>query len=396
METRPTRRQLTMPFLHTLEEYGPLQAKDTAAALATQIGLPQKLRDETTTLKSGEKVNTFRRTVRWLKQDLITAGLVANANGKWSLSAEGSDFLQKARPGIVISVFETAYGSALWAQAESAAGVITPGSVQLIFTSPEYPLATPKSYGNRSGDTYHNWLLVLASKWKSLLTEDGSLFLNLSQVYNKGEPTLSLYQERLLLALVEDAGYHYSGRWYWHNPAKIPSGEWVTRRRSRITNGIEEIYWLSKTPFPKADNRHVLKPYGRTMQRTLAKGGDPRKTRPGGHGGDRASFAVDHGGAIPQNLLVFPNSSSNDTYRRYCRAHDLPQHPARFPEGLPEFAIKLTTDPYQVVYDPLSGSNVTGKVAERLQRYWISSEQALAYIKGSIAHFSQHTSLLAA
>lgn len=232
-------------------------------------------------------------------------------------------------------------------------------------------------------------MLGLAKQWKRILKENGSLFLNLAQVNNPKSPTLSLYQEKLLMALVEEEGYSYAGRWYWHNPSKIPAGHWVTHDRSRLKNGVEEIYWLSKTDKPKANNRNVLIPYGEGMKKTIEKGGDSRKIRPSGHGGVRnTSFARSNGGSIPSNLIrSVPKTTQNDPYQKYCLSQNLPIHPGRFPSDLPEFAINLTTDIGDLVYDPLSGSNTTGAAAEKLHRYWISSEMALQYVLGGMGRF---------
>lgn len=49
------------------------------------------------------------------------------------------------------------------------------GKVQLVITSPPYPLNAKKSYGNLSGDKYLAWLESLASILSNLLTDDGSI-----------------------------------------------------------------------------------------------------------------------------------------------------------------------------------------------------------------------------
>ena len=65
----------------------------------------------------------------------------------------------------------------------------------------------------------------------------------------------------------------------------------------------------------------------------------------------------------------------------------LPVHPARFPRGLPEFFIKLCTDPHDVVLDIFAGSNVTGEAAEHLERRWIAIEMVQEYLEGSKFRF---------
>ena len=58
--------------------------------------------------------------------------------------------------------------------------------------------------------------------------------------------------------------------------------EWVTVRRVRVKDSVEYVWWFSKTPCPKADNRAVLKPYSAEMIR-LNQRGVRRTVRPSGH-----------------------------------------------------------------------------------------------------------------
>jgi site-specific DNA-methyltransferase (cytosine-N4-specific) len=62
-------------------------------------------------------------------------------------------------------------------------------------------------------------------------------------------------------------------------------------------------------------------------------------------------------------------------------------HPARFPEGLPEFFIRFLTDPTDVVLDVFAGSNTTGAVAEALGRRWIAFEIDRSYLVTSAFRF---------
>ena len=54
---------------------------------------------------------------------------------------------------------------------------------------------------------------------------------------------------------------------------------------------------------------------------------------------------------------------------------------------MPEFFIRFLTKPGQTVLDPFAGSNVTGAVAEWLERRWIASEINAGYVAGSIVRF---------
>ena len=88
--------------------------------------------------------------------------------------------------------------------------------------------------------------------------------------------------------------------------------------------------------------------------------------RPSGHD-VTGRIGKDNGGAIPSNLLQYPNTESNSIHIRLCKAMGIPPHPARFPRALPEFFIKFLTDPGDTVMDIFAGSNTTGEAAEALR-----------------------------
>ena len=67
---------------------------------------------------------------------------------------------------------------------------------------------------------------------------------------------------------------------------------------------------------------------------------------------------------IPSNVLEIPNSESNGQYLSGWKVVGAPQHPARFPARLPQFFIRMLTEPDDLVVDIFAGSNTTGWVAE--------------------------------
>ena len=95
----------------------------------------------------------------------------------------------------------------------------------------------------------------------------------------------------------------------------------------------------------------------------------------------------DNGGALPSHLISISNTDSNGHYLRACKAAGIPPHPARFPAGLPEFFIKLLTDPGDLVIDIFAGSNTTGAAAEGLGRQWMSCDLDPDYVAASAFRF---------
>lgn len=391
----PSHKQLLLPVIQTVDQLGgSASPRDVVEAVADHLALPDTVRNARG-IVSGRDVNLFARRVRWVRQDGIRRGfLSAEQYGKWQLTKGGKNYLQNIRPGFVVTIYETDLGVALWAEAEAAAAVIDDDVINLIITSPEYPLVKPKHYGNRTGTEYLDWLTELASEWRRMLVDDGSLVLNVGPVWQKGAPIESIYQERLLLRLIDEVGLKLAQRFYYNNPAKIPSSEWVTIRKVRVKNVMETIWWLSKSDNPKTNMTGVLEPYSKRMRKLIAQGGQSRgwnNRTPSDHSGTIGGFAKDNGGSIPTNLLTATNASSSDYYHRQCEAHGLPAHPATFADAIPEFFIRLLTSPGDLVYDPLAGSNKVGMLCEKLQRAWLSSERSLSYVSGSkfrIRHYN--------
>jgi site-specific DNA-methyltransferase (cytosine-N4-specific) len=122
--------------------------------------------------------------------------------------------------------------------------------------------------------------------------------------------------------------------------------------------------------------------------RGLLKNGYKAKLRPSGHDISE-KFSTDNGAAIPPNLIAIPHTESNSHYLRYCKEHGLEPHPARFPAELPEYFVRMLTDPGDLVVDPFGGSCVTGEVCERLERRWVCSELVEDYLKGARARFQR-------
>ena len=261
-----------------------------------------------------------------------------------------------------------------------------PGSVNLIMTSPPFGLVRKKSYGNEDAAAYCEWFRPFAEGFQRVLRDDGSVVIDIGGAWKPGTPTRSLYHFKLLVMLCEEYGFHLAQEHFWWNPAKLPSpAEWVNIRRVRVKDAVNCVWWLSKTPFPKASNRRVLAPYSESMK-GLLKNGYTAKLRPSGHDISE-KFNRDNGGSVPPNLLAIANTESNGQYQGYCRDNGIDIHPARFPALLPEYFIRFLTDPGDLVVDPFGGSCVTGMVAESLRRKWACIELSSEYIRGGLARF---------
>jgi len=282
--------------------------------------------------------------------------------------------------------FKTKSGSIYHADSLAYMPTLRGGEVNLIMTSPPFGLVRKKDYGNADAHEYLDWFRPFAEQFHRILREDGSLVIDIGGAWIQGQPTRSLYHYELMIMLCREYGFHLAQDFFWWNPSKLPTpAEWVNIRRVRVKDAINCVWWLSKTPWPKASNRRVLVPYSKSMK-GLLKNGYKAKKRPSGHDiSDK--FSKDNGASIPPNLIAIANTESNSAYLTKCKENGIKPHPARFPVDLPEYFIRMLSDKGDFVFDPFGGSCVTGEAAERLKRKWVCVELEKEYIEGGMLRF---------
>ncbi len=283
----------------------------------------------------------------------------------------------------------TNWGTAYCGDSLDLLAALPDASVNLVLTSPPFALQREKEYGNKAQTEYVAWLAQFARLAHRKLKDDGSFVLDLGGAYEPGSPTRSLYNFRVPIHFCDELGFHLAEDFYWFNPSKLPSPiEWVNKRKLRVKDAVNTVWWFGKTRWPKANVSKVLAEYSDRMKKLLQ---DPEgfytpKKRPSGHDIGKA-FGKDNGGAIPPNLLQIPNSESNGSYLRGCKTVGVKGHPARFPAKLPEFFIRFLTEPGDLVLDIFAGSNTTGHVAECEGRKWLAFEERIDYLAASSFRF---------
>lgn len=284
------------------------------------------------------------------------------------------------------------------------------GQVQLIFTSPPFPLNEKKKYGNFTGEKYVQWLAEFAPIFADLLKPDGSIVIELGNAWEPGRPIQSLLPLQSLMSFVqhEKAGLCLCQEFICYNPARLPSpAQWVTIERIRVTDSYTHLWWMAKTDRPKANNRNVLRPYSESMQALQRRGAYNDGARPSGHRISKDSFLKNNGGSIHPNVLQMEpiepdkdsrislnafsisHTTSNEYYQRVCKEQGIEPHPARMPLQLVDFFIQFLTDENDIVLDPFAGSNSTGYCAERTRRRWLSIEAEQEYARHSRIRFSE-------
>lgn len=262
------------------------------------------------------------------------------------------------------------------------------GKIQLIFTSPPFPLNRAKKYGNLNGEEYKAWLCDVIKSMVPLLTETGSIVIEVGNAWNAGEPTFSTLPMETLLEIKKECGLYLCQEFIYHNPARLPTPiQYVNIERVRVKDSFTRIWWLSKTQNPKANNRNVLTQYSKQMKKLLDSGKYNAGSRPSEHNISEAAFNKDNGGAIPSNVIIASNTNSQDPYLVKCKEKGKKIHPARMPADIPNFFINFLTDEDDIVLDCFSGSNTTGWCAEKLKRRWIGIEADKDYYQCSKYRF---------
>lgn len=135
MKKRFSQNQMILPLLQSLRESGgKARTADLCNAVADKLNVPQTVRQETVKI-AGEDVNLFSRTVRWSQQTSKVLSLVEPAGRPyWRLTGKGEEALKEALPGVVVTIFHTPKGVALFASCEDAVGFLEDEST--ILSSP--------------------------------------------------------------------------------------------------------------------------------------------------------------------------------------------------------------------------------------------------------------------
>jgi len=281
--------------------------------------------------------------------------------------------------------------------------------VQLILTSPPFPLNKKKKYGNLNGKEYKKWFIQLAEIFSTIISENGSIVIELGNSWEARRPIQSLLHLESLIGFVRNkkAKLRLCQQFVCYNPSRLPSPtQWVSIERIRTIDSFTHVWWLAKSDYPKADNSKVLRPYSDSMKSLLKSKKYNDGVRPSEHRIGKKSFLKNNKGSImhnvieieqidnsravrlPQNIFSIANTVSNDFFLNECRRKNITPHPARMPFELASFFIEFLTDPGDLVLDPFAGSNTTGFCAEKLGRKWIATEANEDYVEQSKIRFS--------
>lgn len=231
-------------------------------------------------------------------------------------------------------------------------------SVDLIFTSPPYADQRKSTYGGIQPDKYVEWFLPISEELLRVLKPTGTFVLNIKEKVVEGER--STYVMELILEMRKQ-GWLWTEEFIWHKKNCYP-GKWPNRFR----DAWERLLQFNKEKKFNMYQEEVMVPMGDWAKSRLKNLSNTDKVRDeskvGSGFGKNISNWLDRDKAFPTNVLHLATECSNKS------------HSAAFPEGLPEWFIKLFTQPGDMVLDPFMGSGTTNLVAQRMLRNSIGIE----------------------
>ncbi len=348
-------------------------------------------------------VATTKRRIRWMQQTLKQAGVIepAGERGVWKMTAAArAGKPREIEEGKFVLGFSTKLGIAVIADCRAFFSKISE-PLHMLLSSPPYPLASPRAYGNVSEREYVDWLCRTMEPAIKLMAPGASLCLNVgNDVFLKTSPARSLYQERLVLALADRFGlYKMDGLVWTSNKAPGPIA-WASKKRVQLNTGYEMVYWFTNDPEKVySDNQAVLEPHTAKHLAFVRNGGHKTAANQcnGAYRKRVGSYSHETAGRIPRNVLPFVRTREDmdKEYREYCEKQGYARHGASMPVALASFLIKFLTRRGQLVADVFGGRLKTGLAAERLGRRWICTEKMADYVLGARAQFAADSARLA-
>lgn len=233
-------------------------------------------------------------------------------------------------------------------------------SVDLVITSPPYAERRKNTYGGIPADKYVEWFLPISAELMRLLKPTGSFVLNIKESVDDGERQTYVYE--LVLALRKQ-GWLWVDEFMWHKTNPFPTGN-----KKRLKDGYERCYHFAKNKnfklFPDAVRTKSMSKWAGDNEQRKNKGAHPTTN---GSGMNMSRRVV--GDLVrPSNVVTMPASCINI------------DHPAVFPVELPQFFVKLMTEPGDLVLDPFMGSGSTALAARGLGRRYDGVERSEDYL----------------
>lgn len=255
----------------------------------------------------------------------------------------------------------------IWGDSREVLKKYPDGFFQLIVTSPPYADSRKKHYSSISPEDYPEFMKSFHQEFWRLLAEDGSLVINIKDKVVNGVRNRYVWRT---IDTLSDLGWLCIDDYIWQKPNAMP-GFWPNRLRDEW----EYCFHLTKNRRFTMYQDAVKRPIGNWAEKRLEKLTGKSALRhnsenDSGFGRDLRRWK-DKKMVLPGNIVSVPLVGKNMG------------HPAVFPVGLPEFFIKLFTQPGDFVLDPFSGSGSTGIAAISQKRNVVLVDCKEEYIQAA-------------
>ena len=236
-------------------------------------------------------------------------------------------------------------------------------SVDLIVTSPPYANQRKNHYLGVHPDNYVEWMLPRTEQFLKCLKPTGSFVLNIKENAVDGERHTYVLE---LIQAIRKQGWLWTEEYIWHKRNSYP-GKWPNRFR----DGWERLLHFTKEKKFKMNQDSVRVPMSEWKKIRLKTLSDKDKVRTipslnKAHGTNLSNW-IGRDTVYPDNVLHMKTQCSNTG------------HPAAFPLQLPDWFIRLFTDPGDMVLDPFAGSGTTLVAAHKQKRLAIGIELSSEY-----------------
>lgn len=355
----------------------------------------EELRVKVPVGKSEVPFNIAKRRVRWWQQTLRERGIierVPEVRGTWRLAERNKNDLTVAPPQVMLLAHSTELGAAIWGSCFDFFEGLQ-DNIAVCVTSPPYPLAQPRAYGNPAESEWVDFMCRALEPIVKRLVPGGSIAVNLTNdCFDAGSPSRSLYKSRFILAMADRLSMALMDECPWVAGNKAPGPyQWASRQRMQLNTGYEPVLIFCNDPLRSfADNRRVLEPHSESHKLLMAAGGE-RKRRVNSDGAYRVregAYGATTAGRIPRNVLQFGTTcADNRRMRKLARAAGLPLHGASMPLALAMFLVQYLSRPGDLVVDPFGGALTTAKACEELGRLWYTTEIFAEYVMGGRFRF---------
>lgn len=272
--------------------------------------------------------------------------------------------------------------------AEKALADLPAGAVNCIVTSPPYyqqwDYSSSLQIGNeRSPAEYIERLCRIFRACYQVLSDDGTLWLNLGDKYENGE--LLGMPWRVAFAL-KDMGWILRSDIIWHKPNAMPSSS-----KNRPTTDHEYIFLFVKSEKYYYDADAIREPHVTFTDKSRMKGGRSHFGKVNGtpEQGKNGGSSNLHDGRWDQ--AFHPKGRNRRTVWEIPLSKFRDSHFAVFPERLVELCILAGCPESGVVLDPFIGSGTTAVVTQRLGRKFVGIESNADYCQMARGRVRQQT-----